>query len=86
VIDSYGALTTPAEANEPGEFVFPLRFVATLNRKITIAEGEGNGFGFARIVSIDDMEGNGWQTYGTAGSSFGVAGEFQLYEYIYGPS
>ena len=82
VIDSYGRTTTSsAAADEVGEFYYPLRFLATLNKRITIGESDGNGFGHARLVSLDDLSGNGWQTYGTAASGAEV-GAFRFYTYF----
>jgi len=85
VIDSYGRTTSPAD--QKGEFVGPLRFLATLNRKITIAERRP-GFSpeDARLVSIEDLSGSGWETYGTygTGGSGSVSGEYQFYSYSFG--
>jgi len=83
IIESYGRTTTPADANQPGEFFGPLRFLATLNRKITVAERNGLN---ARLVSLDDLSGSNWQTYGTYGNggSSGTPGEYLFYTYSFG--
>lgn len=82
VIDSYGRTTTPAD--QKGEFIGPLRFLATLNRKITIAERSAAPD--ARLVSIEGMSGTGWETYGTygTGGSSSIPGEFTFYSYSFG--
>ena len=81
VIDSYGRTETDGSADEPGEFWGPRRFVATLNRKITIADWRELPLPKkARLVSLDDLDGSGWQTYGIYGSS---VGEFHFDNYYY---
>ncbi|MGD0724595.1 MAG: hypothetical protein ABSB63_03445 [Spirochaetia bacterium] len=52
----------------------PERFVAILNKPITVIDEGGSGGD--RIVSFNDMTGAGWRTYGSTGSG---EGQFEFY-------
>lgn len=61
-------------------FVGPKRFLAILNKPITVIDDSGSST--RRIVSFNDMAGGGWTTYGSYPGLFitpGV-GQFQFYE------
>lgn len=62
-----------------GMFYNPRRFLAILNRKITIIDDE-NQFpaNLDKLVSMDDILGTNWVTYGTQGSG---AGQFNFYNF-----
>ncbi len=62
------------------DFYGPHRFVAILNRKINIVD-DGRvdlvNFNIDRIVSIEDINGTAWETYGSVGTG---TGEFQFFQ------
>jgi hypothetical protein len=62
-----------------GDFYGPRRFVAILNRKITIIDDEDMyTANLDKLISMDDIYGTSWQTYGSQGSG---AGQFNFYYY-----
>ena len=65
IVEQYGSSANDP-ADDPGEFDTPRRFVATLNRKITVADS-----GADQVVSLDDLDGDGWTTFGSSGSGIG---------------
>ena len=58
-------------ASDP--FLGPERFVAILNKPITVTDRNNSG---ARLVSFSDMTGEGWTTYGSLGTG---QDQFQFY-------
>jgi hypothetical protein len=50
----------------PGQFYGPRRFVAILNRKITIIDDHNNQ-NLDKLVSMDDITGAGWGTLPASG-------------------
>jgi len=63
-----------------GDFYGPVRFVAILNKKITVIDEPPFDLSNAddRLVAFDDMNGLGWVTYGTRGSG---TGQFDFFEF-----
>jgi hypothetical protein len=62
-----------------GNFYGPRRFLAILNRKFTIIDDEDSGIANRdKLVSMDDISGTNWQTYGTQGSG---PGQFNFYNF-----
>ncbi len=81
IIKGYGnfASTAGIENTAQGMFYGPTRFVAILNRKITMIDEDDDNFGYRdKLVSMNDMDGNGWETYGKYGAVAGT-GIFQFY-------
>lgn len=70
----YGNVTA-SEDTSPGKFYSPYHFVAILNEEIVIID-DSQGTNLDKLVSIDDIQGNGWSTYGTTGSG---TGQFNFY-------
>jgi len=52
--------------SNPGEFIGPRNFIATMNDHLTIIDT--NSSSFSRIVSLEDLSESGWKTYGSHGS------------------
>jgi hypothetical protein len=46
----------------------PERFVAILNKKITLIDEFASSPDFDRLASFGDMNGAGWQTFGSTGT------------------
>jgi len=66
VIDKYG--TQNSELTNPGDFLGPRRFVAILNKKLTVTD-ESDFSNQDRLVSFDDtLDGSGWEMYGEFGT------------------
>jgi len=65
----------PGPTSDP--FVGPKRFLAILNKPITVIDDSGSST--RRLASFNDMAGDGWTTYGSYASPPGV-GQFQFYE------
>lgn len=66
---AHDRLASPLEK----DFLGPHRFVAILNKKITIIDENGGSADTERLVSFEDMEGTGWDTFepnGTTQSAF----------------
>ncbi|MBN1698225.1 MAG: hypothetical protein JW881_11985 [Spirochaetales bacterium] len=57
-IDGYGNTAAGIDISQ-GMFYGPYMFVAILNKKITVID---DTFGMNKIVSMDDINGTGWQT------------------------
>jgi hypothetical protein len=80
-VDGYGD-PSPSADNVVGNFYGPKRFVGILPKKLVILdERSTNEPPFPiwlgdRLVSIEDLNGTGWQTYGTTGSG---VGQFNFY-------
>lgn len=79
-IAAYGN-ESPAADDIPGNFYGPKRFLAILNRKISILdEASANDpplfFRGDRLVSIGDIAGTAWETYGQTGTG---TGRFEFY-------
>ncbi len=65
-------IKAPANPNtNKGMFYGPYRFVAVLNDKITIVDDD-QGDNADKLVSMDDINGSNWQTYGSTGSGIGL--------------
>jgi len=58
---SYGS---PGSTGINGQFVGPYNFVATMNKKLTIIDSDS---GSAQLVSMDDILGTNWRTFGSYG-------------------
>jgi hypothetical protein len=74
-------LQSPVEFFGPGSdpFLGPERFVATMNRPITLID-ETSGYPYEdRLVSFGDITGAGWTTYG----STGPAPDPGLFQFLY---
>ncbi|MBA7484786.1 hypothetical protein ES707_20317 [subsurface metagenome] len=71
----YGNDGTGSEPTPPGDFWKPTRFIAVISRKILLAD-EDTVNNYDRLVAFDDINGFGWQVYGTNGSG---VGQFQFY-------
>ncbi|HEB11216.1 MAG TPA: hypothetical protein ENI06_08400 [Spirochaetales bacterium] len=77
-IAAYGN-QSPAADDIPGNYYGPKRFLAILNKKISILdEASINDVGFQgdRLVSIGDIAGTAWETYGQTGTG---TGRFEFY-------
>ncbi len=66
LIKGYGDEIDNLNTN-PGQFYGPHRFVAVLNRKLTILDDDYFGSNVDKLVSIDDMNGTNWTTLPTSG-------------------
>ena len=53
-------------------FYGPTRFVAILNRKITLIDEDDSFATYSKLVSINDMNGTGWETYGRYNNTVGL--------------
>ncbi len=73
----YGEYATATDTNK-GMFYGPRRFVATLNRKLTIIDDSDFG-DFDKLISMDNIAGTGWQTF-PEGNDSGQE-YFQFYYY-----
>ena len=74
-ITGFGSSDSDGQNPQPsGEFFGPTRFLAVLNRKITLIDTTGT-YGHS-VVSMDDMSGTGWETYGQSGTA---EGEFHFF-------
>jgi hypothetical protein len=71
-LDSAVSFSGPASDS----FLGPERFVAILNKPITVID-EPTSSGTNRLVSFDDMTGAGWTTYGTLSGS--GTGQFMFF-------
>ena len=61
-------------------FLGPERFVAILNKPITVIDETASGPGNRdRLVSFNDMTGAGWKTYGSTGNTSQGPGYFMFY-------
>ena len=58
--------TPPGGTDASQKFLGPERFVAILNKPITVID-EDSSVGGDKLVSFNDMSGAGWKTYGSAG-------------------
>ena len=81
-VDRYGTGTSTIPDTAAGHFYGPSHFVATLNRKLYLIDDGGAGGGFSqqadKLVSMDDIDGTNWETYGSF--SFGAGeGYFSFY-------
>jgi hypothetical protein len=77
-------LDTPTPGTDAGTFYGPFRFTATLNRKLYILDfydrfGNPDIDDHSRLVSIEDIVGTGWETYGQTGSAVGEFSFFTNY-------
>ncbi len=54
-----------------GEFWGPRRFIAVLNRKITLTDEYDSFTNYDSLLSFDNIQGDGWQAYGEYGSGTG---------------
>jgi hypothetical protein len=70
-LDHLGTYPDNPDAPDPEELRGPRRFIAVNNRKIHVIDDDGDDFNDARIVGFDNMGGEGWQSYGSYGSSEG---------------
>ena len=70
----------PSDPDNPtaNEVYFPQRFVAILSDKITFIDEETGPPTVDRIVQTNDINGNGWKTYGSTGNGIG---QFYFYNY-----
>jgi hypothetical protein len=73
LLDSYGS--SGSEGVE-GEFVGPHNFVAVMNKKLTIIDGTDYA---AQLVSIDDINGTNWATYGSWDNTGDGTGVFKFF-------
>jgi hypothetical protein len=64
-VEGYGDNTADPESPNAGEFLGPHRFVAILNKKITVTDELDNSDydDVERLVSFEDMDGTGWDTF-----------------------
>lgn len=60
---SYVGYGTFSPGTNQGDFYGPNLFVAILNKKFYITDGDG--WSLAKLVSMDDITGSGWKTYGS---------------------
>ncbi len=78
-ISSFGN-QSPSTDSITGNFYGPKRFLAILNKKLTILDegstNESSGFQGDRLITITDITGSGWETYGQAGAGIG---QFEFY-------
>ncbi len=76
---NYGNTDDGNPPNNPGEFYGPRRFVAILNKKLTVTDEVEYAYK-DRLVSLDDtLDGSGWETYGANGSGTGQFSFFVMY-------
>ncbi|MBN2159957.1 MAG: hypothetical protein JW807_11225, partial [Spirochaetes bacterium] len=77
-LDGYGMWVGPNPSlNEnPGMFYNPRRFVAIRNDALIIIDDANTGFDFDKLVSIRNISGADWTTYGTEGKE---TGQFQFF-------
>jgi len=81
IVKGYGnfASTAGVENTARGMFYGPTRFVAILNRRITLVDEDDDNFGRRdKLITMDDIDGNGWDTYGRYSAVAGT-GYFQFY-------
>ena len=79
IVDHFGSYADDPTNPGVGEFGGPRRFIATGNRRITVADKDFFDAAFnveTRLVSFTSMNGDGWETYGTTGSG---VGQFDLF-------
>jgi len=71
LVNNFG--NNPADPLNPteGDFYGPGRFVAILNKRITLTNEAGGPPFYDQLVSFDDINGNDWTTYGSSGSGVG---------------
>jgi hypothetical protein len=79
-VGSFGAGTAANPDTAFGHFYGPVHFVARLNRKLVIIDdgAAGGAFDFYadKLVSIDTIDGENWETFGSSG---GGVGQFGFY-------
>lgn len=71
----YGINESLASNTNKGVFYSPRRFVAVLNRKITIIddnEYESAPTNFDKLISMDNIAGDNWETYPVSGGGQGL--------------
>ncbi len=77
-LGNFGTLSSGPSLSTQGEFFAsynPYRFVRGAFDSIYIIDDDPGGIGGDRIIKIDDMNGNGWTSYGSTGSG---QGQFQF--------
>ncbi len=78
-LKKYGTQDDGTFPDNPGEFYGPKRFVAILNKKLTLTD-EVDYATKDRLVSLDDtLDGSGWEPYGANGSGTGQFSFFVMY-------
>ncbi|MBP7734982.1 MAG: hypothetical protein KA369_03325 [Spirochaetes bacterium] len=75
-LQGYGNGTTSINTTQ-GWFYGPRRFLAILNRKITIIDDD-DAADVDKLISMDNINGDGWTTYGSYSMSAGT-GYFKFY-------
>ncbi len=77
LIKGYGDEIEGINTN-PGQFYGPHRFLAILNKKLTILDDDTAGNRVDKLVSIDDMNGTNWTTMPTTGDGQSLFTFFEL--------
>jgi hypothetical protein len=72
----YGTQVDVSSTN-PGEFYGPRRFVAILNKRITLIDDHNSPYPYDKLISMNDITGTiDWQTFG---NDTGMGGTFDFY-------
>ena len=74
LVGNFGVLSL-VNPETPGNFYGPRRFVAILNRKITMID-DNSGDDYDKLVSMSDINGSNWEYFGSSGSG---VGQFSFY-------
>ena len=76
-VPGYGTQVTPFATNtNPGMFYGPRKFLAIRNDSLIIIDDIPTGTDIDKLISIQDIAGTGWTTYGTEGKG---VGQFMFY-------
>ena len=67
LVQGYGDAINGTTNTSPGQFYGAHRFVAILNKKLTIIDDDDLSSANDKLVSIDDINGTGWTTLPTSG-------------------
>jgi hypothetical protein len=65
-VKAYGDEIDGTNTN-PGQFYGPHRFVAIVNKRITVIDDDYFGSNNDKVVSIEDITGSNWMTLPTSG-------------------
>jgi hypothetical protein len=77
LLEHYGTNIDSPDSSQ-NHYLGPERFVAILNKRITIIDEYPSFPNYGRLVSMDSINGDGWDVYGENGSG---TGQFSFYYY-----